>query len=225
MSSVEVVETPTNQDGQVGVAASLAQLDLSTLMSQPLHAVIDAQVELSMSTLNYIKLFGIDPSTNTVRNVAISHDTTVVLKNDQGAPILDGSDNVQYAIETNTLNLPLITLLNVPSLQIKKFTIDLTIELVSIQDISSSEVDYDMILSSTNFLASDRRQLDAWSEGYGSGGNYRTYAKGSSSSGSSSQAIKYDLHLEAVTTHPPGLTMLMDFLSRNRAETTGSRPI
>lgn len=204
-------EVDTNPAGGVYSAmSSLAQLDLSTLMAQPLHAVVDAQVELSASTVNYIKLFGIDPSTNTIRNVPISQDSIQVYKDANGAAILDSSGNLQYITERNVLNLPFITLLNVPSLQIKKFTIDLTIELVSIQDISSSFVD------------ENASGLDAWSSGGGSSGNYRTYAKGSSSSTSSSsstQAIKYDLHLEAATTTPPGLTMLMDFLSRNKVET------
>lgn len=208
MASREVVSNSAG--GVYSAMSSLAQLDLSTLMAQPLHAVVDAQVELSASTVNYIQLFGIDPSTNTIRNVPISQDSIQVYKDAQGAAILDSSGNLQYVTERNVLNLPFITLLNVPSLQIKKFTIDLTIELVSIQDVSSSFVD------------ENASGLDAWSSGGGSSGNYRTYAKGSSSSTSSSsstQAIKYDLHLEAATTTPPGLTMLMDFLSRHKVET------
>lgn len=212
MASREV--DPNAAGGVYSAMSSLAQLDLGTLMAQPLHAVVDAQVELSQSTVNFIQIFGIDPSTNSLRNVAISQDSIQVLKDANGAPLLDGSGGIQYITEQNILNLPFITLLNVPSLQIKKFTIDLTIELVSIQDVSSSSV------------ADNASGLDVWTQGGGSSGNYRTYAKGSSSStssGSSSQSIKYDLHLEAATTQPPGLTMLLDFLARNKIETKGIR--
>lgn len=213
MSSREV--DPNNAGGVVSAMASLAQLDMGTLIAQPLHAVIDAQTELSLSTIRFIKNFALDASSQTLRSVYISQDSVQMVKDGEGAPVLDSSGDIQYATEHNILKLPFITLLNVPSLQIKKFTIDLTIELVSIQDVSSSSIN------------DETSGADAWYLGGGSSGNYRVYAKGSSSessSGSATQSIKYALHLEAATTAPPGLTMLLDFLARNKVETRGSTP-
>lgn len=210
MRAVDNVQT----QGPISATSSLAQLDMATLLAQPLHAVVDAQTELSLSTIKFIKDFAIDPSNGgtSLRNVVISQDSIQVLRDDRGNPILDGSTNqLQYVKEQNVLNLPFITLLNVPALQIKKFTIDLTIELVSVQSISGEY---------TSDLGSG---YDSWSSGGGSAGigSYRSYAKGTSSetsSSSSNQAIKYSLHLEAAVTTPPGLTLLMDFLIRNKME-------
>jgi hypothetical protein len=196
--------------------SDLAGLPMSLLISQPLHAVVDAQVELSLSTARFIKEFAIDPSTNTLRTVQISTDSVEILKDGAGQPLLDSSGNVQYAVESKVLNLPFITLLNVPSLQIKKFTIDLTIELISVQDSSMTQ--------SSDFVSG----YDAWNAAGGSGGSYSTIAKGSSSgtsSTSNTQAIKYELHLECATTTPPGITMLMDFLTKNKRESTQQAPI
>ena len=203
-----------NTQGPISATSSLAQLDMATLLAQPLHAVVDAQTELSLSTIKFIKDFAIDPSNGgtSLRNVVISQDSIQVLRDDRGNPILDPSfGQLQYVKEQNVLNLPFITLLNVPALQIKKFTIDLTIELVSVQSISGEY---------TSDLGSG---YDSWSSGGGSAGigSYRSYAKGTSSetsSSSSNQAIKYSLHLEAAVTTPPGLTLLMDFLIRNKME-------
>jgi hypothetical protein len=206
---------PTTTGNVVSAMSSLAQLDMSTLIAQPLHAVVDAQTELSLSTIKFIKDFAIDPSSQSLRNVTISQDSVEVLLDADGAPVFkDGS--LQYVTTQNILNLPFITLLNVPSLQIKKFTIDLTIELVSVQDVSSTKI------------TEDQTGLDAWNAGGGSAGNYRSYAKATSSETSSSsanQSIKYSLRLEAATTTPPGLTMLLDFLSRNKSESKSQIPI
>jgi hypothetical protein len=203
MSSREVAAVP--EGGSISAMSSLAQLDLATLILQPLSAVVEAQAALSSSTVKFIKDFAIDPSTNSLRNVLISTDSTQVYS-DANGPILDSSGNIQYVTEQNILNLPVITLLNIPSLSISKFTIDLTIELLTLQDTSSASVDAD---SDSNWSA-------------GSGG-LKTYAKGSSSatsaSSSSSQAIKYDLHLEMKHVTPPGLTLLLEFLARNKVET------
>jgi len=206
------VNNINTQATPISATSSLAQLDMATLVAQPLHAVVDAQTQLSLSTIKFIKDFAIDPSNGgSLRNVVISQESIVVLRDDRGNPILGGdlSNELQYTKEQNVLNLPFITLLNVPALQIKKFTIDLTIELVSVQSISGT---YETDLGSG---------YDAWNAGGGSGGSYRTYAKGTSSetsSSSSNQAIKYSLHLEAAVTTPPGLTLLMDFLMRNKME-------
>lgn len=206
MSSREVAAAPEAGES-ISAMSSLAQLDLATLILQPLNAVVDAQVQLSLATILFVKTFAIDPSTNSLRSVAISTDSVQLYKGADGEPVLDSSGSLQYITEQNILNLPVITLMNIPSLQIKKFTIDLTIELLTLQDTSSSSV-------------------DANGTDWNSGG-LKTYAKGSSSatsaSSSSSQAIKYDLHLEMAHTTPPGLTMLLEFLSRNKVETKGKK--
>ena len=204
MSSREVAAAPEAGES-ISAMSSLAQLDLATLILQPLNAVVDAQVQLSLATILFVKTFAIDPSTNSLRSVAISTDSVQLYKGADGEPVLDSSGSLQYITEQNILNLPVITLMNIPSLQIKKFTIDLTIELLTLQDTSSSSVD------------ADGDNGTDWNSG-----GLKTYAKGSSSatsaSSSSSQAIKYDLHLEMAHTTPPGLTMLLEFLSRNKVE-------
>jgi len=204
-------------DGQITSAmSSLALLDMSSLIAQPLHAVVDAQVELSLSTVKFLRDFALDASGESLRNVVISQNSVEVLRDADGNPVLtDGSLN--YVTEQQILNLPLITLLNVPSLQIKKFTIDLTIELVSVQTISG-EVE----------TTSNGTSYDSWNNGGGSSGSYKSFVKGSSSersSASATQAIKYALHLEAAVAQPPGLTMLLDFLVRNKKETANQIPL
>lgn len=216
VDDISVDPTPGYGFTNTPAISSLAGLPMSLLISQPLHAVVDAQVELSLSTARFIKEFAIDSSTNTLRTVQISSDSIEVLKDGAGQPVFDNSGNVQYAVETKVLNLPFITLLNVPSLQIKKFTIDLTIELISVQDSS--------MISTSDSVSG----YDAWNAAGGSGGSYSTIAKGSSSetaSSSSSQSIKYQLHLECATTTPPGISLLMDFLSKNKRESTTQQPI
>ena len=117
----------------ISASSAFAQLDMGSLIAQPLHAVVDAQVQLSLSTVNFIKNFAIDASTNNLRNIVISQESIAPRTDANGLSLFDSSGNALYDIEQKTLNLPLITLLNIPSLQVKKFTIDLTLELLSVQ--------------------------------------------------------------------------------------------
>ena len=44
----------------ISASSAFAQLDMGSLIAQPLHAVVDAQVQLSLSTVNFIQNFAID---------------------------------------------------------------------------------------------------------------------------------------------------------------------
>lgn len=196
----------------ISASSAFSQLDMGSLIAQPLHAVVDAQVQLSLSTVNFIKNFALDSSTNTLRNIVISQESIAPRTDANGNPVFDSSGNPLFDIQQNTLNLPLITLLNVPALQVKKFTIDLTLELLSIQDVSAT-INTDSITSLSSF------GYDNWNVTGGSSGIYRSFARGTSNESSTNQqSIKYAVHLECATTTPPGVTLLLDFLTRNKIE-------
>ena len=198
----------------ISASSAFAQLDMGSLIAQPLHAVVDAQVQLSLSTVNFIKNFAIDASTNNLRNIVISQESIAPRTDANGLSLFDSSGNALYDIEQKTLNLPLITLLNIPALQVKKFTIDLTLELLSVQDVSAS-INTDSIVTISSF------GYDNWNVKGGSSGVYRSFARGTSNeSSTNTQSIKYAVHLECATTTPPGVTLLLDFLNRNKIEKT-----
>jgi hypothetical protein len=203
--------TASSNNGVISATDALAQLQLGQLFAQPLTAIVEAQAQLSIATVKFINDFAIDPSTNALRTVVISQDSTVPdIQN--GNVQYDESGNVIYLTETRSLNLPFITLLNVPSLQITKFNIDLTVELVSIQD-SSSEIAIESVDSGVSSY---------WNSTGGAGSGVQFYAQSSekqTASQSASQKITYDVHIEAESTQPPGVQLLLDFLIRNKRET------
>ena len=110
------------------------------------------------------------------------------------------------------LTIPFLTLLNVPSLQMQKVVVDLTVKVEShtlatsesastsaVQSSTNAAFSYNAIFSSGSFSSSINTQVSS--------------SNNSSNSIDSSSSAKYDIHMEALNQPPIGLSIMMDFLT------------
>jgi hypothetical protein len=111
----------------------LNSLDFSKYIGGPMQAAVDAQNSAAMAQVNFIKEVGIKTETvgtgdeaRTVESVNMI-DFTFNRKNSQGAN------------ETVTLQVPLLTMLSIPSLRIDEMTIDFNCKLNSVETHDTSQ--------------------------------------------------------------------------------------
>lgn len=103
----------------------LINLDFSSLIGGPIQAAVTAQNSASLAQVEFIKSVGIDDQSN-IQTVTFIYDNQV-----QG----EASDNNKV-----TINVPLLSMLNIPSLRIEEMTIDFNAKINSVEtsEISSA---------------------------------------------------------------------------------------
>ena len=107
-------------------AAELGSIDFENLIAGPLNACVTAQSNASLSTVNFIKEVGFDDE-NKLRMVDFSYTKTVS----------DGEGGT--TTEPVTLEVPFVSVLNIPSLRIETCEIDFNVKLNSVytKDVSN----------------------------------------------------------------------------------------
>jgi len=133
-------------------AAELGDIDFENLIDGPLGACVTAQTNASLATVNFIKEVGFekeDPndqnSADIIRMVDFTHKKKVLnpdyeAANDPSNTGTDSNGNEKFIEQTVELNVPFISLLNVPTLRVEYCEIDLNVKLNSIykKDVSNS---------------------------------------------------------------------------------------
>ena len=116
-----------------GIADQFKGLPMSDLISQPLLAAAKAQGQLSNITQQFIKDVGLEDTGNgslSARQVNFAFKS----------PVTDSKGNT--TLEDNQLAVPLLSIVNVPNLSVKKATVDFTMEVKSSsRDTTSSQTD------------------------------------------------------------------------------------
>lgn len=112
-----------------GFAAELGSIDFAKLIGGPLNACVTAQTNASVATVNFIKEVGFS-STGELIMVNFDHTKNVPNAEDPSA---------QPTIENVRVSVPLISILNIPSLRIENVTIDFNVKLNSVfsKDVSN----------------------------------------------------------------------------------------
>ena len=179
------------------VSGILESLPLDHLISAPLMSACAAQVQLSKATCDFVKQMGFDDS-GKVQMVTMN-------MNEQ-----DASGVVHNVV----LNVPLITMLNIPSMQIQTVSIDLVVEV----DAMSENKNTSASEKTTAFGVKVNAGWSGWGAKVSVEATYNTTAKLSSSTANSDKLntkAKYQVHLEAENRPPVGLLKLMDKLVSN----------
>tara|TARA_R100001129_G_scaffold35519_1_gene24210 strand:- start:64 stop:672 length:609 start_codon:yes stop_codon:yes gene_type:complete len=183
-----------------GIADQFKGLPMSDLIGQPLLAAAKAQGKLSTHTQQFINDVGLsEPSSSGGAVSARSVDFGFK------APVTNSDGSTQLV--DDKLSVPLLSILNVPNLSVKKATVDFTME------VKSSSVQTDS--SSTNANVSTDVSYSAWYS------PVSVEMKASVSSQSKSESTrktdnsaKYDVHVEARDDGPPeGLMKVLDILN------------
>ena len=192
-----------------GIADQFKGLPMSDLISQPLIAAAQAQGQLAGVTQQFIKDIGLQGDDNSLSARTVNFGFN--------SPVTDSEGNTTLA--HNDLNVPLLSIVNVPNLSVKKATVDFTMEVKSSSKDTSS--------SATSGNVSTTAKYKAW----WSPVSVKMTAsvstnKKSESVRSTDNSAKYDVHVEARDDGAPeGLMKVLDILNSAIVPAGGSTKV
>ena len=182
------------------IGKTLDSIPLHMLIATPFISVSDAQTQLTTASLNFIDGIMHDPIDNTKPRELVSFDK--IVNDSNGVPV------------TTTIQVPLISLVNLPCMYIQKMNVDLVVEV----DASSSSMSKSTDNLDTSFSVSGNMKYHVPSFSASLNSNFQTGSKLSSVSAnndSMNTKAKYVLHIDAVNEKPAGLTKVLDFLTNS----------
>lgn len=118
---------PTPSTDLVG---ELNSIDFKNMIGGPLQATVDAQIASSMATIDFIKTVCFEESSGNAPVKLVMVDFTHTKPNID--PLTGVVSTATPTIETK-LQVPLIALVQVPSLRIEHVTVDFNVKLTSVQ--------------------------------------------------------------------------------------------
>lgn len=128
----------------------LSSIDFESMIGGPLVAVIHAQAQAAMSTVNFIKEVGFkkpaveesaggDTSTEEPIYVTFKYPKELspyqpaVVANPSATPPVVAADAVPAVYETQELNVPILTILPIPFIRIDETTVDFNAKINSVE--------------------------------------------------------------------------------------------
>ena len=192
-----------------GIADQFKGLPMSDLISQPLIAAAQAQGQLAGVTQQFIKDIGLQGDDNSLSARTVNFGFN--------SPVTDAKGNT--TLEHNDLNVPLLSIVNVPNLSVKKATVDFTMEVKSSsRDTSSS--------STTGNVSTTAKYKSWWSPVSVQMTASVSTNKKSESVRSTDNSAKYDVHVEARDDGAPeGLMKVLDILNSAIVPAGGSTKV
>lgn len=168
-------------------------LPLNQLLLAPFFAAQESQLAISMSSLKFLSDQGLDASGNlkTVKVTSSYLDTTTT----------------PGTLADISFNIPLISLINMPCLYMKKVNMDFNIKISTQNSDSKSR--------SNTFGGSAGAQASYFGIGGSVSANFQTTGANASSNANSTES-QYKIHIEAENEKPLGLLMLLDHINTHR---------
>ena len=170
-------------------------LPLNELLLAPFFAAQQSQLSLSMTSLRFLSEQGLDASGN-LKTVKV---TSSYLDNTTGTPTLADI----------SFNIPLISLINMPCLYMKKVNMDFNIKISTQNSDSKSR--------SNTFGGGASASASYFGIGGSLSANFQTTGSNASSNANSTES-QYKIHIEAENEKPLGLLMLLDYVNTYRRE-------
>lgn len=192
-----------------GIADQFKGLPMSDLISQPLLAAAKAQGQLANVTQQFIKDVGLQgPDDNSLSARTVDFGFKSPVTDDSGKTVLQAND----------LAVPLLAIVNVPNLSVKKATVDFTMEVKSASKSSTSS-------DTTGSVSSTAKYKSWWSPVSVSMTASVTTNKKSESVRTTDNSAKYEVHVEARDDGPPeGLMKVLDILNASIVPSGTSSP-
>jgi len=184
-----------------GIADQFKGLPMSDLISQPLLAAAKAQGQLAGITEQFITDVGLTGKSVADGGTGMSAREVDFAFN---SPVTDSKGNT--TLEANNLVVPMLAIVNVPNLSVKKATVDFTMEVKASSRNTTT--------NSTSATVATTAKYSAWFSPV----SVEMSAKVSTSNKhenvrKTDNSAKYDVHVEARDDGPPeGLMKVLDIL-------------
>ena len=108
-------------------------LPITQLITHPLLAITGADYQMSLTTFDFVKnLFNESSGSTNAGDEHFGNPKMLKFSYDIVDTVVDNDGNITTETTNNTFSIPLLSLLNLPSLQIQKATIDLVLDVSDI---------------------------------------------------------------------------------------------
>jgi hypothetical protein len=188
-------------------------LNLGDILFLPFEAAANAQAKLTDKTLDFIRTFGLDSSNGLITTTISSYGTIDVSNaaSIPGSKEIDGTtaglpplqSPLKYFQSVKSLTVPMISLFNIPALNMRAVTVDLAVEINQVTKSDASK----SLGASTSY---DNKKT-MWGSIGGAFDVKASAASADTQSGSNTQKVKYQVHMEAANDPPVGLLRLLDW--------------
>jgi len=167
----------------------LSQLPIRDLIAAPFRAVMESQVELAMSTHEFIQLIGFDDEGN-LKTI------------DFNVPVADTIENGVTNYRNELVKAPILSMVPIPSLMIDKVSVDFQIE------VKASIENYD---KHDGTKEEKSKKLKVFS--LGKTEMIGKVVESRENTRKTSQSAKYNFHVEAkMQDKPEGLQKMLDLI-------------
>ncbi|QDQ86230.1 DUF2589 domain-containing protein [Alcaligenaceae bacterium SJ-26] len=188
-------------------------LPMDDLIGGPLMAACDAQVKLANATANFIKVIGfLPPASATDDPKAVGNVRNVTFKFDRPAPVVNEGKSVAtgaQAMETVELQVPLLSVVKVPSLAIE--TVDITFDM----EVKNSESMRETSDKTGSLEANAKVGWGVFSASVKIAGSISSHKENTRST---DQSAKYHVEVHARDTGmPEGLARVLDMMAQSVA--------
>lgn len=191
------------------IAGQFSALPMKDLIGGPLQATCDAQILLAQASADFINNVGLQEDPTTKKIVAKTVDFSF---KQAGAPDANGNPTQ----ETVEMSVPLLAILNTPSLSVKEAEVNFTMS------VSSSETSENSTDSSGSFNASGSANFGFYKMKCSMSGSVASH---SANTRKSDNSAKYDVRVIARDDGPPeGLMKMLDILQGAIKPSTTAAP-
>jgi len=188
----------------MAIGDELSSLDFESMIGGPLSAVVKAQAQSAITSVDFIKAVGFTDDDGTVKPTMITfeYDKAVEQTGDDGS--------VSVEVMPYKLTVPFLTMLPIPFIRVEETTIDFNAKITSVQESSST---------SSHGLNTELKVKHGW--GFGSAKlkvNY-SYKKSTSASSKTERTYSLAVHVRAVQDElPAGTERLLGILENSITE-------
>jgi len=186
----------------IAVSSLASSINFPDMLAQPFEAAAQAQAKLAGVTIDFLNRFCLDLSGN-VRT------TTLTCYYDLSN---NGTDPPQQG--QKSLTVPLISLLNVPSLQMNLVTVDLAISIDQNTRTDTSDSTTVDVSAAVDFkkMAKTGGIFGKMLSGVTAEAKVSNTSSENTSNASQTK-VKYLVHMEATNNPPPGLQMVLNWVT------------
>ena len=191
----------------MAIGDELSSIDFSAMLGGPLSAVVKAQADSAITSVDFIKAVGF----NADDEGNVTDPVMVTFSYDKPVESTDGDGNVSVDVKKFNLTVPFLTMLPVPFIRVEETTIDFNAKITSVQERTST---------SSHGLNTELKAKAGW--GWGSASlkvNY-SYKKSTTSSSKVERSYSLAVHVRAVQDElPAGTERLLGILENVIQET------
>jgi len=189
----------------MAIGDELSSLNFESLIGGPLTAVIKAQAQSAVTSVDFIKAVGFD-----YEDDEMTGPTMVSFQYEKPVEITAPDGTVTISPQKYTLTVPFLTMLPIPFIRVEETTIDFNAKITAVQESS---------ITSSHGLDTELKAKAGW--GWGSASlkvNY-SYKRSTSSSQKVERTYSMAVHVRAVQDElPAGTERLLGILENNIKE-------